>query len=1161
MSWFAKLSVGAGVVLMILLASAPLSYAQQGPASPPEQPVPEQPAVPDEDADEDTPEVPELPPQEEAVEPTEVAGDQDQPELAEFLPEKGFYGGKEANSSLKFEPLAPLPRPIRGAFMGTLDGIMIVAGGVGYIPETGSLSNCEFLDTIYYMSPGESGRHIRWRRSPLQLPAATAFGATAITEQGMACLGGWTPDGVTNRVFRLTWQKEEDLSKVLDEIIKADEDAEKQTSDEEEEDEQPRFLRYSDGEFIEVEPDALSKFVKDEIKADELSGTEYQLPEEARILLKTGRLAVWTDGGLFDIEDDSPVELEETTLVELPDGQILQVRSGKVPGHFELKQGVEWDEEDDVWKGLHNLPEPLAFASAKVMQDDYSEDFHLYVVGGYRPPAPDEEAADSETRPTAATQTSEDDKSEQAVPLITLPVEDNTEGTLSDVIYRCLLPKKIEYTGVINRVKAVVRSIREDARQRRPDWETVHNRTPDGEEVSPLSGGVMLSMLAVSRSEWAFKNVLYVTGGMQLAEDGQGYVQHPDVWRFAPGDMSRDGWYKMHDLPPNLAAYDAVEVGPSHMLVLAEKNSTSARTLNEVARRDAANSFFSYHRITETWVDLTGGEPVHGGEMFKSGEDFIWIGLSKVRGLVAADEGRTLQDVIVGGAEKGKLEYKARHFSSVDFLVIGLYIVVMMWVGTRAARRDRDTDDYFLGGRKIPWWVAGVSIYATGISAISFMAIPAKTYSLDWSYICLGIFPPFLVFIAAYTFVPLLRGLNITTMMEYMEMRFGKSVRTLNTLIMVIIQIGGRMSVTLLLPAIALSAVTGWNIYACVLVMGVLATIYTVVGGISAVIWTDFAQVCVIFGGAILSFVLICWNVDGGLGGVIDIGMNFDKFRSFDFAWDFTVPTFWVFTVWALADLFGKLGQEGMQRAFSTKDVSSARKSMITMAILSVPGTLLFYALGAALFAYYHQNPGDLNPNLKTDATFPLFIAQQLPVGVAGLVIAGLFAAAMSTLDSGMNSVATVITRDFYAAFRKDTSEAERLKVARWITLIAGSIGTLLALYMASFELPSLWDTFSKIMGLIGGGFGGVIVLALLTKRTNTAGALIGTIFGTIMMISLEAKVFGFRVSFFMYGTLSMAICIITGYFFSLITPTKPKDLTGLTLWTIPKKRKEQLEQ
>ncbi|MFW6065259.1 MAG: sodium:solute symporter, partial [Planctomycetota bacterium] len=670
-----------------------------------------------------------------------------------------------------------------------------------------------------------------------------------------------------------------------------------------------------------------------------------------------------------------------------------------------------------------------------------------------------------------------------------------------------------------------------------------------------------LSMLAVSRSEWAFKDVLYVTGGMQLAEDGEGYVQHPAVWRFAPGDKTRDGWYEMKDLPPDLAAYDAVEVGPSHMLVLAEKDATSARTLNEVATRDAANSFFSYHRITETWVDLTGDEPVPGGEMFKSGEDFIWIGLSKVRGLVAADEERTLQDVVVGGAEKGKLEYEERHFSIIDFLVIGLYIVVLMWVGTRVARRDRDTDDYFLGGRRIPWWVAGVSIYATGISAISFMAIPAKTYSLDWSYICLGIFPPFLVLIAAYTFVPLLRGLNITTMMEYMEMRFGKSVRTLNTLIMVIIQIGGRMSVTLLLPAIALSAVTGWNIYACVLVMGVLATIYTVVGGISAVIWTDFAQVCVIFGGAILSFILICFSVDGGLGGVVEIGMNFDKFRSFDFAWDFTVPTFWVFTVWALADLFGKLGQEGMQRAFSTKDVSSARKSMITMAVLSVPGTLLFYALGAALFAYYHQNPGDLNPNLQTDATFPLFIAQKLPAGVAGLVIAGLFAAAMSTLDSGMNSVATVLTRDFYAAFRKETTEDERLKVARWITLFAGSIGTLLALYMASFTLPSLWDTFSKIMSLIGGGFGGVIVLALLTKRANTAGALIGTIFGTLMMISLEGKVFGFRVSFFMYGTLSMAICIITGYFFSLITPTKPKDLTGLTLWTIPKKRKEQLDQ
>lgn len=1129
MSLSSKLSVGVGVMLaLVLVASMPLS-AQDETITPPElPPTPGEQPIP-----EDLPE------------PEEV------PDLADYLPNVGYYGTETSNASLKFEPLSHLPEPIRGAFMGTLDDILVVAGGVRHIPKTGSLSESGFLDTIHYMEPGAKGRHIRWRQSPLRLPIPTGFGATAESGQGLICLGGWTPEGVTNRVFRLVWNKEKDLTELVEDA-KRDEDEdeeqkqaqpEQQEQQEEQEEDPVLFLWQTNGTFYEVGPEVLEKLLEKELKAEDISEPAYEMEAGARVQLKTGRLAVFREGKLHDMETDEAVDMEDTPLVKLPDGQVLQVRDGKVPGYFELKEGVEWDEEDEVWKGLYHLPEPLAFASAMVMQDLYDEDIHLYLVGGYRP------QSDPDSKPNAATQPT------------TLPAPENAPGTLSDNVYRCLLPQKLEYTGVLKRIKSHVRAMWIDPRQRKPEWETVHNLTSHGEEVSPLGDGVILPMLAVSRSEWPFKNVLFVIGGLHLAEDSEGFVQHPGAWHFAPGTKTRDGWYEMRPLPPDLATYDAVEFGPSHVIVLAEKDATQARTINEVAARDAANSFFSFHTITETWVDLTGDEPVPGGQMFKSGEEFIWIGLREVSALVPAEEGQTLQDVIVGGAERGKLDYDKRHFSAVDFAVIGIYIALLMWIGMRYARKDRDTDDYFLGGRTIPWWVAGVSIYATGISAISFMAIPARTYGLNWSYICLGIFPPILVLIAAYTFVPLLRGLNITTMMEYMEMRFGKSVRTLNTIIMVALQVGGRMSITLLLPAVALTAVTGWNIYACVLVMGVLATIYTVVGGISAVIWTDFAQVIVIFGGAILSFIIVCFSVDGGLGGVIEIGMNFDKFRSFDFAWDFTVPTFWVFVVWAMADLFGRIGQEGMQRAFSTKDVSSARKSMITMAVLSVPGTLLFYAVGSALFAYYHQNPGTLNPNLKTDATLPLFIVQNLPVGVAGLVIAGLFAAAMSTLDSGMNSVATVITRDYYAVFRKNAPERERMNVARWITILAGTFGTLAALYMASLNLTSLWDAFSKLMGLIGGGFGGVIVLALLTKRANTAGALIGTIFGTLMMISLETRVFGFGVSFFMYGTLSMAICIITGYFFSLITPTKPKDLTGLTLWTIPKKRKEQLQQ
>ncbi len=1001
MSRFEKLLVALGVVLVMVLVTPPaLAGAEESPDS-------EAPAV--------------------VVE----ADDGEDSVREEYLPDLGYF--TETYATLDLEALPSLPKDIKGAFVGDLDGTIIVAGGATDVPESGDLSESTFLDSIYVLPPKPEDEDEvddwQWEESSARLPEPTAWGASAVSEQGLLCLGGWTSEGVTNRVLRLT------------------------------------------------------------------------APPE-----------------------DEPAEVG-------------------------VSEGAEWSEEDQVWVGQYHLPEPLAFASATVMRDHYDDDIHLYLVGGYRPQAEPEE------------------KPKDTTEVVTVPFDEDEPGTLSDNVYRCLLPQKLEYTGgVLNRIRTLAWYLREDPKERSPDWEVVHNltsvcrETGRREEVSPLSDGVILPMLAVSYSEWPFKDVLYVIGGLQLSEDDEGFVQRPEAWQFAPGSQTRDGWYAMKDLPADLAVYSAVEVGPSHLLALTEKDATRARTVNEVALSEAANSIFSFHTITETWLDMTGELDIPGGQMFKSDPGLIWLGDRQLGEVVAADDGQTVEEAVTGAVERVALEYDKRHFSWIDFAVIGIYIGLLMWIGMTYARRDRDTDDYFLGGRKIPWWVAGVSIYATGISAISFMAIPARTYALDWSYVALGVFPPILVLIAAYTFVPLLRGLNITTMMEYMEMRFGKSVRTLNTVILVALQLGGRMSVTLLLPALALTAVTGWNIYASVAVMGVLATIYTLVGGISAVIWTDLAQVIVIFGGAILSFVLICFSVDGGFAGVVEIGMDFNKFRSFDFAWDFTVPTFWVFVVWAGADLFGRIGQVGMQRAFSTKDVKSARKSMITMAVLSVPGTLIFYGLGSALFAFYHQNPGDLNPTLSTDAIMPLFVSQQLPIGVAGLVIAGLFAAAMSTLDSGMNVVATVITRDFYDVFRKDSTERERMNVARVLTVLAGIVGTALAMYMASFDLPSLWDAFSRLMGLIGGGFGGVIVLALLTKRANTAGAIVGTIFGTIMMVALETQLFGFRISFFMYGTLSMTICIVTGYLFSLITPTKPKDLTGLTLWTIRKQDKQALE-
>jgi Na+/proline symporter len=248
--------------------------------------------------------------------------------------------------------------------------------------------------------------------------------------------------------------------------------------------------------------------------------------------------------------------------------------------------------------------------------------------------------------------------------------------------------------------------------------------------------------------------------------------------------------------------------------------------------------------------------------------------------------------------------------------------------------------------------------------------------------------------------------------------------------------------------------------------------------------------------------------------------------------------------------MWGKLGQEGLQRAFSTKDVKSARRAMVTCAVVSIPGTILFYSIGTALFAFYNQHPEKLNPNLPTDSIFPLFIMQQLPAGVAGLVIAGIFAAAMSTL-SGMNSYATIIVQDFCAYFGKDTPDRKRLVAARWVTLLYGVMATAGAWYMSTWKITSIWDTVSKVVMLMGGGVGCVMVLALLTKRTNTFGVWVGIITGTAAMWTIELM--KWPISFFIYGTIALAVSCVTAYIASLLTGGPKRDLTGLTLWTLKK--------
>jgi len=474
----------------------------------------------------------------------------------------------------------------------------------------------------------------------------------------------------------------------------------------------------------------------------------------------------------------------------------------------------------------------------------------------------------------------------------------------------------------------------------------------------------------------------------------------------------------------------------------------------------------------------------------------------------------------------------AKHLSLLDIVVIALYFLVLSWMGYFFSKRQKNTNDYFKGGGRIPWWAAGLSIFGTALSAITFMAIPAKTFATDWSYFMLNM----TIFLAApiivFLFIPFYRKLNITTAYEYLEERFNIFVRLIGSFSFILFQVG-RMGVVMFLPSIALNVVTGIDIFVCIALMGIISLIYTMMGGIEAVIWTDVMQVIVLLGGAVLSLALIIFAVDGGLSSIFETAVDNNKFNVFDLNLSLRQPTLWVMLlggVFANITTYGT-DQTMVQRYVTTKTEKEAAKSVWTNAILVIPATIIFFSLGTTSFVFYKYFPGELNPVFQNnDAIFPWYIASQLPKGVSGLLIAGIFAAAMSSLSSSMNSAATAYATDIHFRF-KLKRKVSKLNLARRATLIIGTAGILFAFFMATMDIKSLWDEFQKILGLVIGSLGGVFLLGILIKKANSLSALIG-IAGSIL-VQIIVAIYE-PVHLIAYSATGVISCFVIGYISSL---------------------------
>lgn len=546
-----------------------------------------------------------------------------------------------------------------------------------------------------------------------------------------------------------------------------------------------------------------------------------------------------------------------------------------------------------------------------------------------------------------------------------------------------------------------------------------------------------------------------------------------------------------------------------------------------------------YHTISGVWT-VAGKYPfqsVAGGGFVKWKDGWIVAG------------GEIKPGVRTNKVYFGKSNYEP-DFGVINWIVLLIYLSGMLFLGFFFMRKEASASDFFKGGGRIPWWAAGMSIFATMLSAITFMAIPAFTYASDWKRYLMAVTILIMTYPVIKYYLPFFRRLNVTTAYEYLEHRFNYAVRLTGSVIFIVFMIA-RMAIVLFLPSLALTTVTGIDIYTCIILMGLITIIYCTMGGVEAVIWGDVIQGFVLLGGAFLSIVFLVNGTDGGLTKIIDIAIEHDKMAVFDFSLDLTSATFWVVVFGGLANnlITYTSDQAVIQRYMTTSSEKAASKSIMLNGVLSVVVSLVFYFIGTAMFGYYKTNPELLDFTMeRTDSIFPYFIMTQLPVGVVGLLIAAIFAATMSTVSTNINSLSTAFTVDIYQRLFRNASDKRQIQVARLSGILLGALGIVIALLMATWSIQSLYDYFQYVLGLLSSGLGGLFFIGIFLPRVQTKAALTGFVCSTLILFWVSNQT---PISGLFYSFIGLVSTVLIALFVSYLIKEPPKNLAGLTVKTM----------
>jgi SSS family solute:Na+ symporter len=469
-----------------------------------------------------------------------------------------------------------------------------------------------------------------------------------------------------------------------------------------------------------------------------------------------------------------------------------------------------------------------------------------------------------------------------------------------------------------------------------------------------------------------------------------------------------------------------------------------------------------------------------------------------------------------------------KHLPVTDLLIIAFYMLAMILTGVWFFGKNKSPDQFTKASGKIPQWAVGISIYATFLSSNTFLGVPGKAFGSNWNSFVFSLGMPFSAWIAAKYFIPFYRNSGEISAYTHFEKRFGPWARTYAVICFLLTQLA-RMGSVFFGIALSLQAMTGYSMQSMMIVMGIIIIIYTVLGGMEAVIWTEVVQAFIKTTGAFIILYFIISKMPGGISHIISIGKSDNKFSLGSFWPNFTGSTFWVIFLYGIFMNLNNFGidQNYVQRYQATGSAREASKSLWLCVKLYLPVSLLFFIIGSSLYAWYQVHPemleavrlraaadrlpvnvssrqitalaNTLKPSDYGDKVLPDFMVNVLPVGVVGIIVSAILSAAMSTISSGMNASATVFTFDIYKRYiNKDMTNKQTLRLLLISTFIIGVLAILAGIAMIGVK--SILDLWWQLSGTFAAGMLGLFLLGIVSRQTKNAEAIIATIIGVLVV-------------------------------------------------------------